>query len=85
MAELDEMRLYRLAEVSEILHVPHSSLKQWAQNGMVSARKLGTQWRMTAQDIRDLRDNGTREPAGARPMDDRDAEDAGGLKRSRKS
>ena len=77
MAELDEMRLYRLAEVSEILHVPHSSLKQWAQNGMVSARKLGTQWRMTAQDIRDLRDNGTREPKEEAKKEAQENENAG--------
>ena len=58
---LDPIRAYRLSEVSRLTSVPVSTLKRWAREGRVRAKKAGKLWRMTGRDIQYFLDHGTME------------------------
>ena len=45
------MRLLNLEEVSELISIPVSTLRKWAKSKYLPAFKLGTNWRVSEEDL----------------------------------
>ena len=53
--EIVETKLYKLSEAAEYLGLPHSTLRYYARNGSVPARRIGAkQWYMSGAAIRKM-------------------------------
>ena len=56
--EMEEMKLYTLREVEQILKVTQRTLYTYIQNGQLKATKIGKYWRVKHADLMDFVDNG---------------------------
>ena len=45
------MRLLNLEQVSELISIPVSTLRKWAKSKYLPAFKLGTNWRVSEEDL----------------------------------
>jgi len=45
------MRLLNLKQVSELISIPVSTLRKWAKSKYLPAFKLGTNWRVSEEDL----------------------------------
>ncbi len=56
--EMEEMKLYTLREVEQILKVTQRTLYTYIQNGQLKATKIGKYWRVKHADMEQLIDQG---------------------------
>lgn len=56
--EMEEMKLYTLREVEQILKVTQRTLYTYIQEGTLKATKIGKYWRVKHADLMDFVDNG---------------------------
>ena len=59
MPDIEDSKLYKLTDVSEMIGLPRTTLKKYAQNGGVKAVKIGRDWHMTGEAIKHLLEHGT--------------------------
>ncbi len=52
--EMEEMKLYTLREVEQILKVTQRTLYTYIQNGQLKATKIGKYWRVKHADLMDF-------------------------------
>lgn len=58
---MEELRLYTLKEVEDILKVKQRTLYSYIQSGKLKATKIGKYWRVKHADIAEFIDKGTAE------------------------
>lgn len=57
---MDEVRVYTLAELAEILHVTRRTLYRYVSEGKLKAVKMGGGWRVTQDQLQSFFDANTK-------------------------
>lgn len=55
---IDDLKLFSLTEVEEVLGVSHRSLLTYVQTGRLKATKSTGKWRITKKDLQDFIEQG---------------------------
>ncbi len=57
--DFEDGKFYRLQVVADAMGIPKPSLAAWARSGQVKAVKLGRDWHMTGEAVKELMTHGT--------------------------
>ena len=53
-AEISDLKLYNLADVSEIMGLTHRTIWNYVKAGKLKARKIGREWKVTERELREF-------------------------------
>lgn len=55
----EDMKMYSLSEVSEILNLTRRTLYNYVKTGQLTATKIGREWRVSTEEIKRFQKEGT--------------------------
>lgn len=50
-ADIQNLKVYTLTEIEDIIGVTHRTLLQYVYDGKLKAKKVGGKWRITAENL----------------------------------
>ena len=57
---MEDKEFYTLKEVEDYLQVTRRTIYRWLDSGKLHATKVGFQWRVSKQDLKDFLSNGNK-------------------------